>query len=129
MIPIIGHWLHKRREKKRIDAALRVMSLKAFTRQAPSLADMKAIGAWTSGGDGSKDSPVIIHANRRTFGKITQQAWLTERFGQAPDKWTFVMSLFYGNGERSFESVRVRTNDGEEHVLHFDITEWFGLSR
>lgn len=129
MIPIIGHWLHKRREKKCIDAALRVMSLKAFTRQAPSLADMKAIGAWTSGGDGSKDSPVIIHANRRTFGKITQQAWLTERFGQAPDKWTFVMSLFYGNGERSFESVRVRTNDGEEHVLHFDITEWFGLSR
>ena len=129
MIPIIGHWLHKRREKKRIDAALRVMSLKAFTRQAPSLADMKAIGAWTSGGDGSKDSPVIIHANRRTFGKITQQAWLTKRFGQAPNKWTFVMSLFYRNGERSFESVRVRTNDGEEHVLHFDITEWFGLSR
>ena len=130
MIPIIGHWLHKRREKKRIDAALRVMSLKVFMHRGyPNLADMKAIGAWTSDGDGSKDSPVIIHANRRTFGKITQQAWLAERFGQAPDKWTFVMSLFYRNGERSFESVRVRTNDGEEHVLHFDITEWFGLSR
>jgi hypothetical protein len=48
-IPIIGLWLHKRREAKRIDA-------------------------WTSGGDGSKDMAVIIHANRRTFGKTTQQA-------------------------------------------------------
>jgi hypothetical protein len=130
MVPIIGPWLHKRREAKRIDAALRVISLKMFTqRGSPSLADMRAIGAWTSDGDGSKDSPVIIHAKRRTCGKITQQAWLTERFGQAPDEWTLVMSLVYGNGERRFESVRIRTNDGKEHVLHFDITEWFGLSR
>ena len=36
---------------------------------------------------------VVIHANRRTFGKITQPAWLTERFGQAPDEWTLVMRL------------------------------------
>ena len=130
MVPIIGPWLHKRREAKRIDAALRVMSLKVFTqRSSPSLADMKAIGAWTSVGDGSKDSPVIIHANRRTFGKITQHAWLTERFGQAPDEWTLVMSLVYGNENRRLESVRIRTNDGEEHVLHFEVTEWFGLSR
>ena len=130
MVPIIGPWLHKRREANRIDEALRVMSLKVFTNQgSPSLEDMKAIGAWTSGGDGSKDAPVVIHANRRTFGKITQQAWLTERFGQAPDEWTLVMSLVYGNGERRFESVRIRKNDGEEHVLHFDITKWFGLRR
>ena len=130
MIPIIGPWLHKRREAKRIDEALRVMSFKVFTkRSSPSLADMKAIGAWTSDSDGSKDAPVIIHANRRTFGKITQQAWLTERFGQAPHEWALVMNLVYGNGERRIESVRIRTNDGEEHVLHFDITEWFGLSR
>jgi hypothetical protein len=130
MVPIIGRWLHKRREAKRIDAALCVMSLKVFTqRGSPSFAEMKAIGAWTSDGDGSKDAPVIIHAKRRTFGKITQQAWLTERFGQAPDDWTLVMSLVYGNENRRLESVRVRTNDGEEHVLHFDITEWFGLRR
>jgi hypothetical protein len=128
MIPIIGLWLRKRREANRIDEALRVMSLKVFTkREPPSLADMKAIGAWTSGGDGSKNSPVIIHANRRTFGKITQQAWLTERFGQVPDEWTLVMSLVYGERERRFESVRIRATDGQEHVLHFDITEWFGL--
>jgi hypothetical protein len=128
MLPIVSPWLNKRREAKRINEALRVMSLKVFTqRSSPSLADMKAIGAWTSGGDGSRDSPVIIHAKRRTFGKITQQAWLTGQFGQAPDEWTLVMSLVYGNGERRFESVRIRTNDGEEHVLHFDITEWFGL--
>jgi hypothetical protein len=122
--------LDKRRESKRIDEVLRVMSLKVFTNQgSPSLADMKGIGAWTSGGDGSKDLPVVIHATRRTFGKITHQAWLTERFGQAPDEWTLTMSLVYGEGERRFESVRIRTNDGEEHVLHFDITEWFGLRR
>ena len=130
MLPIVSPWLHKRREAKRIDEALRVMSFKVFTqRSSPSLADMKAIGAWTSVGDGSKDSPVIIHANRRTFGKITQHAWLTERFGQAPDEWTLVMSLVYGNENRRLESVRIRTNDGEEHVLHFEVTEWFGLSR
>ena len=92
-------------------------------------AEMQAIGAWASGGDGSKDSPVVIHANRRTFGKITQQAWLTERFGQAPDEWNLVMSLVYGKAERRFESVRIRTDGGQEHVLHFDITEWFGLRR
>ena len=127
MVLIIGPWLHKRREVNRIDEALRVMSLKVFTqRSSPSLADMKAIGAWTSDGDGSKDSPVIIHAKRRTFGKITQQAWLTEKFGQAPDAWTLVMSLAYGVGEQRFESVRIRTNDGEEHVLHFDITNGSG---
>ena len=127
MIPIIGPWLHKRREAKRIDEALRVMSLKVFTqRSTPSLADMKAIRAWTSDSDGSKDAPVVIHANRRTFGKITQQAWLTERFGQAPDVLTLVMSLAYGVGEQRFESVRIRTNDGEEHVLHFDITNGSG---
>ena len=127
MVLIIGPWLHKRREAKRIDEALRVMSFKVFTqRSTPSLADMKAIGAWTSGGDGSKDAPVVIHAIRRTFGKITQQAWLTERFGQAPDAWTLVMSLAYGVGEQRFESVRIRTNDGEEHVLHFDITNGSG---
>jgi hypothetical protein len=130
MVPIIGHWLHKRREAKRIDEALRVMSLKVFTqRNTPSLADMKAIGAWTSVGEGSKVAPVIIHAKRSTFGKITQQAWLTERFGQAPGEWTLVMNLVYGNGERRLESVRIQTNDGKEHVLHFDITEWFGLRR
>jgi len=130
MLPIIGPWLDKRREAKRIDDVLRVMSLKVFTNQgSPSLADMQAIGAWTSGGDGSKDAPVLIHANRRTFGKITQQAWLTERFGQAPDEWTLVMSLVYGAEERRFDSVRIRTNDSEEHLLHFDITEWFGLRR
>jgi hypothetical protein len=106
------------------------MSLKVFTNQgSPSLANMKAVGAWASSGDGSKDAPVVIHANRRTFGKITQQAWLTERFGQAPDEWTLMMSLLYGKRERRFESVRIRTNDGEEHVLHFDITEWYGLRR
>jgi hypothetical protein len=122
--------LDKRREAKHIDEVLRVMSLKVFTNQgSPSLADMKALGAWASGGDGSKDSPVVIHANRLAFGKITQQAWLTERFGQAPDEWTLVMSLVYGEGERRFESVRIRTNNGEEHVVHFDITEWFGLGR
>jgi hypothetical protein len=130
MLPIVSPWLHKRREAKRIDEALRVMSFKVFTkRSSPSLADMKAIGAWTSDSDGSKDAPVIIHANRRTFGKITQQAWLTEKFGQAPDAWTLVMSLAYGVGEQRFESVRIRTNDGEEHVLHFDITKWVGLRR
>jgi len=130
MLPIVGPWLHKRREVKRIDEALRVMSLKVFTQRGSlSLEEIKAIGAWTSGGDGSKDAPVVIHANRRTFGKITQQAWLTERFGQAPDAWTLVMSLAYGVGEQRFESVRIRTNDGEEHVLHFDITKWFGLRR
>ena len=130
MLPIVSPWLNKRREAKRIDEALRVMSFKVFTkRSSPSLADMKAIGAWTSDGDGSKDSPVIIHAKRRTFGKITQQAWLTERFRQAPYEWALVMNLVYGNGERRLESVRIRMNDGEEHVLHFDITEWFGLSR
>jgi len=129
-IPNIGRWLHKRREANRIDAALSVMSLKVFTKQGPpSLEDMKAIGAWTSDGDGSKDAPVIIHANRRTFGKITQQAWLTERFGQAPDEWTPVMILVFGDGARRLESVRIRTTQGEEHVLHFDITEWFGLRR
>jgi hypothetical protein len=126
MLPIVGHWLDKRREAKRIDEVLRVMSLKVFTNQgAPSLVDMHSIGAWTSGGNGSKDSAVVIHANRRTFGKITQQAWLTERFGQAPDDWTLVMSLVYKTEERRFESVRIRTNYGEEHVLHFDVTEWF----
>jgi hypothetical protein len=130
MAPIIGPWPHKRREVKRIDEALRVMSLKVFTQRGSlSLEEIKAIGAWTSGGDGSKDAPVVIHVNRRTFGKITQQAWLTERFGQAPDAWTLVMSLAYGVGEQRFESVRIRTNDGEEHVLHFDITKWFGLRR
>jgi hypothetical protein len=130
MLSIVGPWLEKRREAKRINEVLRVMSLKVFTNQSsPSLANMKAIGAFTSGGDGSKDSPVVIHANRRTFGKITQQAWLTERFGQAPDEWTLVMSLVYGEGQRRFESVRIRTNDGEEHVLHFDITKWSGLRR
>ena len=72
---------------------------------------------------------MVIHAQRRTFGKITQQAWLTERFGQAPDEWTLVMSLVYGAEERRFESVRIRATDGEEHVLHFDITDWFGLRR
>ena len=72
MLPIIGPWLRKRREAKRIDEALRLMSLKVFTkREPPSLADMKAIGAWVSDGDGSKDSAVVIHATRRTFGKIT----------------------------------------------------------
>ena len=130
MLPIVGHWLDKRREAKRIDEVLRVMSLKVLTNQgSASLANMKAVGARTSGGDGSKDSPVVIHANRRTVGKITQQAWLTERFGQAPDEWTLMMSLLYGKRERRFESVRIRTNDGEEHVLHFDITEWCGLRR
>jgi hypothetical protein len=39
------------------------------------------------------------------------------------------MSLVYGTEERKFESVRIRTNDGEERVLHFDITERFGLRR
>ena len=72
---------------------------------------------------------MVIHATRRTFGKITQQAWLTERFGKPPDEWALEMSLVYGTEERRFESVRVQTNDGEEHVLHFDITEWFGLRR
>ena len=130
MLPIVGPWLDKSREAKRIDEVLRVMSLKVFTNQgSPSLANMKAIGAFTSGGDGSKDSPVVIHANRRTFGKITQQAWLTERFRQAPDEWTLVMTLLYREGERRIESVRIRTNGGQEHVLHFDITEWFGLRR
>jgi hypothetical protein len=130
MLPIVGPWLDKRREAKRINEVLRVMSLKVFTNQgSPSLANMKAVGAWASSGDGSKDAPVVIHANRRTFGKITQQAWLTERFGQAPDEWTLMMSLLYGKRERRFESVRIRTNDGEEHVLHFDITEWYGLRR
>jgi hypothetical protein len=130
MLPSVGPWLDKRREAKRINEVLRVMSLKVFTNQgSPSLANMKAVGAWASGGDGSKDVPVVIHANRRTFGKITQQAWLTERFRQAPDEWTLVMSLVYGTEERRFESVRIRTNDGEEHLLHFDITEWFGLRR
>ena len=76
MLPIVSPWLNKRREAKRIDEALRVMSLKVFTqRGSPSLADMRAIGAWASSGDDSKNSPVIIHTNRRTFGKITQQAW------------------------------------------------------
>jgi hypothetical protein len=113
MLPIVAPWLDKRRESKRIDEVLRVMSLKVSTNQgSPSLADMRAIGAWASSGDGLKNSPVIIHTNRRTFGKITQQAWLTERFGQAPDEWTLVMSLVYGEGERRFESVRVRTNIG-----------------
>jgi len=46
MLPIVGHWLDKRREAKHIDEVLRVMSLKVFTNQgAPSLADMKALGA------------------------------------------------------------------------------------
>ena len=46
MLPIIGPWLDKRREAKRIDDVLRVMSLKVFTNQgSPSLADMKALGA------------------------------------------------------------------------------------
>jgi hypothetical protein len=76
MLPIVSPWLNKRREAKRIDEALRVMSLKVFTqRSSSSLADMKAIGAWTSDGDGSKDSPVIINAKRRTSGNIAQQAW------------------------------------------------------
>jgi hypothetical protein len=130
MLPIVGPWLDKRREAKRIDEVLRVMSRKVFTNQSsPCLADMRAIGAWASGGDGSKDSPAVIHAKRPTFGKITQLAWLTERFGQAPDKWTLVMSFVYGAEEQRFETVRIRTNDGEEHVLHFDIAEWFGLRR
>ena len=76
MLPIVSPWLHKRREAKRIDEALRVMSFKVFTqRSSPSLADMKAIGAWTSDSDGSKDAPVIINAKRRTSGNIAQQAW------------------------------------------------------
>jgi hypothetical protein len=130
MIPFVSRWLSKRREAKRRDAALAAMSMKMFTRKRlPSLLDLEAIGVNASGGGGSKDAPVIIHANRSTFGKITQQAWLTERFGQAPDEWTLLMKVIYGEGDRRFEAVRIQTKDGEERVLHFDITGWFGLSR
>ena len=46
MLPSVGPWLDKRREVKRINEVLRVMSLKVFTNQgSPSLADMKALGA------------------------------------------------------------------------------------
>ncbi|MCX7212752.1 MAG: hypothetical protein NTW53_08715 [Burkholderiales bacterium] len=130
MIPFVSRWLNKRGEAKRIDAALTAMSMKVFVqKRLPSLLDLEAIGVNASGGDGSKDAPVVVHANRSTLGKITQQAWLNEQFGQAPDEWTLLMKVIYGEGDRRFEAVRIQTKDGEDHVLHFDITGWFGLSR
>jgi hypothetical protein len=76
MFPMVGLWLDKRREAKRIDKVLRVMSLKVFTNQgSPSLEYMKTIGAWATGGNGSKDASVVIHANQRTSGNITHQPW------------------------------------------------------
>jgi hypothetical protein len=75
------------------------------------------------GGDGTKDSPLVINANKFDAGLEAQQAWISERHGEFQKDWERGM---HGTYDGWHEFVEVIPTSGEKMMYYFDISRYGG---
>ena len=76
-----------------------------------------------SGGDGSTTTAaVIVHARNEVAGVHAEYAWIKEHWPGSRRKNQGLMM----KGERSYDAITITDSAGQERVLYFDITEYFG---
>jgi hypothetical protein len=73
--------------------------------------------------DGSSfEKAIFIDKNSETSGVDAEYAWLKENY---PDYQMIRQSLVHHDG-RSYDILKIKTKDGVEKEIYFDISKFFG---
>lgn len=79
------------------------------------------------GGDGSKESPVIINATKSRAGVAAEYAWISQRHGIYDKDWKRKISISYNKEDGTpCDLITAETTDGSEFTYHFDISRFYG---
>lgn len=70
----------------------------------------------------SRPGAVVISTRSRFRGIGEEYAWIEARHGKRGADWELVMQMHQTDGDRSYDVLAIRTTDGRELTITFDIT-------
>ncbi len=65
---------------------------------------------------------VVINSRNRFAGIAEEYAWIEARYGKRGVGWELVMQMHMSEGDRSYDVLDIRTREGRDLSLSFDIT-------
>ncbi len=79
--------------------------------------------AANSANDGSSfENAIIIKENNEGSGVHAEYEWLKKNY----PGYTMISQSLSGKGNKKYDILRIKTKEGEEKSIYFDITQFFG---
>ena len=80
-----------------------------------------------SGGDGSSiEEAVKIHADSSMIGIGAERAYISKKLGRDHVDWELEIQALIDEEDSYYDSMKVKTKDGEILTYYFDISAFFG---
>jgi hypothetical protein len=84
------------------------------------------MGMYAGGSGISQSDPVVIKATDTVNGILAEYAWVQRKFGKKNSDWKLVLQSHGPVGNRHLEQFDIKTSDGLNHSIYFDITSFHG---
>ena len=80
-----------------------------------------------SGSGKSFEDPIHIHGVLDHFAAIdAEYQYIEKHYGKRNKEWMLLKQTLNNIDERIYDQLRIRCADGQEIIIHFDITDHFG---
>jgi uncharacterized lipoprotein YajG len=95
----------------------------AATAKKSQTTGQPTVTASISGGDGSSiEKAVIIKAPDNFVGVRVEHTWITKNY----PKWKLEKQGTFKAGNKIYDKMIFSTSDGQQKILYFDITDFYG---
>lgn len=71
------------------------------------------------------DHAVVIDARNSFTGISKEYEWIESHFGKRKQDWDLVVQSVESDSHRAYDVMVIRTRDGQEHSIRFDITSFY----
>jgi hypothetical protein len=86
----------------------------------------KKQGLYAGGNGESIETAVIINTANSMIGISAEYKFITSRYGQKDVDWTREIQTVMRSGNRQYDVVVIKLQDGQEKSFYFDITKYYG---